>query len=89
MSVFVLVLPWAFQSCRIRWMVWVAFFLSLWRVARDWDDRLWPNEHGIGTTGRRTLGAGQPARTRAGHAVRGGRADPGALVALSVAFLLV
>ena len=51
-SVFVLLLPWLFQASRIRWMIWVAFFLSLWPVARDWDNRLWPNEDRIGTADR-------------------------------------
>jgi hypothetical protein len=44
LSIFVLLLPWLFQTFRIRSMVWFAFFLSLWPVARDWDNRLWPNE---------------------------------------------
>jgi hypothetical protein len=29
-------------------MIWVVFFLSLWPVARAWDDRLWPNETELG-----------------------------------------
>jgi hypothetical protein len=42
--VLVLLLPWVFQSSS-RWgPIWIAFFLSLWPVAQDWDGRIWPNE---------------------------------------------
>jgi len=42
--VWVLVLPWMFQSCSRRALIWIAFLLSLWPVAQDWDSRFWPNE---------------------------------------------
>ncbi|HEY2124528.1 MAG TPA: hypothetical protein VGG94_03600, partial [Chthoniobacterales bacterium] len=27
-----------------RWLVWTVFVFSLWPMAREWDERLWPNE---------------------------------------------
>jgi hypothetical protein len=43
-ATFVIALPVLLESVRQRWVVWIVFFLSLWPMAQDWEDRLWPND---------------------------------------------
>lgn len=43
-TVFAIALPVLLAPVRSRGVVWVVFLLSLWPVARAWDDALWPNE---------------------------------------------
>jgi hypothetical protein len=42
--VFALALPRLLEPVKSRGAVWIAFFLSIFPIARDWDERLWPNE---------------------------------------------
>lgn len=41
---FALSLPYLLPVFRWRWVAWAVFFVSLWPVARDWDERLYPND---------------------------------------------
>jgi hypothetical protein len=42
--VFALALPRLLEPIKSRAAVWIAFFLSIFPIARDWDERLWPSE---------------------------------------------
>ena len=42
--VFVAAAPWLMQAWRRPWMAWLAFVISLWPIAADWDARLFPDE---------------------------------------------
>src|SRR5205807_1695564 len=42
--VFALALPCLLETVKSRGAVWIAFFLSIFPIARDWDERLWPSE---------------------------------------------
>ncbi len=42
--VFALALPCLLETVKSRGAVWIAFFLSIFPIARDWDERLWPGE---------------------------------------------
>ena len=42
--VFVVALPFLLAPFPRRWLVWTVFVFSLWPMAREWDERLWPNE---------------------------------------------
>jgi hypothetical protein len=44
MSIFAIALPALLDPIRSRAAVWIAFTLSILPIARDWDERLWPNE---------------------------------------------
>jgi hypothetical protein len=41
---FLLALPFLLEGISSRALVWIAFTLSLWPVAKEWEARLWPNE---------------------------------------------
>jgi hypothetical protein len=42
--IFAIALPVLLESIKFRSVVWIAFFLSLLPVLRDWDEKLWPSE---------------------------------------------
>jgi hypothetical protein len=42
--IFALALPHLLEAVKWRGAVWIAFFLSIFPIARDWDQRLWPSE---------------------------------------------
>jgi hypothetical protein len=42
--IFALTLPHLLEPIKSRAAVWIAFFLSMLPVLRDWDEKLWPNE---------------------------------------------
>jgi hypothetical protein len=42
--IFALALPGLLEPIKSRAAVWIAFFLSIFPILRDWDERLWPNE---------------------------------------------
>ncbi len=42
--VFALALPCLLEPVKSRGAVWIAFFLSIFPIVRDWDERLWPSE---------------------------------------------
>jgi hypothetical protein len=42
--IFALALPRLLEPIKSRGAVWIAFFLSIFSILRDWDERLWPNE---------------------------------------------
>jgi hypothetical protein len=42
--VFALALPRLLEPIKSPGAVWIAFFLSIFSILRDWDERLWPNE---------------------------------------------
>jgi hypothetical protein len=42
--VFALVLPNLLEVIKSRLAVWIAFFLSILPILRDWDETFWPNE---------------------------------------------
>jgi hypothetical protein len=41
---FAVALPSLLEPIKSRAAVWIAFFLSILPILRDWDERLWPNE---------------------------------------------
>ena len=43
-SVFVIMLPGLLEPWRSRSVVWAIFIISLWPIAREWDEKIWPNE---------------------------------------------
>jgi len=43
---FVMAAPWMLQALPRAWMACLAFAISLWPVASDWDTRLFPDEDG-------------------------------------------
>jgi hypothetical protein len=43
-SIFVMTLPMLLENFRSRIICWTAFILSLLPMARDWDERIWPND---------------------------------------------
>ncbi len=47
-SVFLITLPALLEPWRSRSVIWVIFILSLWPIAREWDEKLWPNEVQLG-----------------------------------------
>jgi hypothetical protein len=42
--VFALALPRLLEPIKSRAAVWIAFFLSIFPILHDWDEKLWPNE---------------------------------------------
>jgi hypothetical protein len=42
--IFALMLPHLLEPIKSRAAVWIAFFLSIFPILRDWDEKLWPNE---------------------------------------------
>jgi hypothetical protein len=42
--IFALALPRLLEPIKSRAAVWIAFFLSIFPILRDWDEKLWPNE---------------------------------------------
>jgi hypothetical protein len=42
--IFTLALPRLLEPIKSPAAVWIAFFLSIFPILRDWDERLWPNE---------------------------------------------
>jgi hypothetical protein len=42
--VFALTMPSLLEPIKSRAAVWIAFFLSIFPLLRDWDEKLWPNE---------------------------------------------
>ena len=42
--IFALALPRFPEAVKWRGAVWIAFFLSIFPILRDWDERLWPGE---------------------------------------------
>jgi len=44
MLIFALALPRLLEPIKSRAAVWIAFFLSIFPILRDWDEKLWPNE---------------------------------------------
>jgi hypothetical protein len=46
--VFALALPRLLKPIKSPGAVWIAFFLSIFSILRDWDERLWPNEAELG-----------------------------------------
>ncbi len=48
---FALSLPYLLPVFRWRWLAWGIFFLSLWPVARDWEDRLYPDDESFRARG--------------------------------------
>jgi len=44
MLIFALVLPSLLEPIKSRVAVWIAFWLSIFPILRDWEARLWPNE---------------------------------------------
>jgi hypothetical protein len=42
--VFALALPHLLEPIKSRAAVWIAFFLSIFPILRNWDEKLWPNE---------------------------------------------
>jgi len=42
--VFAFALPCLLEPIKSRGAVWIAFFLSIFPILRDWDERLWPSE---------------------------------------------
>jgi len=42
--VYAMSLPWQMTLFKKKWLVYTVYLLSLWPVARDWDQRLWPDE---------------------------------------------
>jgi len=41
---FALALPCLLEPIQSSGAVWIAFFVSIFPILRDWDERLWPNE---------------------------------------------
>ena len=42
---FALSLPWQFAALRRAWLAWLIFLLPLWPLAREWDEKLFPDDH--------------------------------------------
>ena len=42
--IFALALPHLLKPINSRAAVWIAFFLSIFPILRDWDEKLWPND---------------------------------------------
>jgi hypothetical protein len=42
--IFALAMPSLLEPIKSRTAVWIAFFLSIFPILRDWDEKLWPNE---------------------------------------------
>src|SRR5262249_45564597 len=42
---FALSLPWQFAAVRRPWIAWAIFLVALWPLARDWDEKLFPDDH--------------------------------------------
>lgn len=42
--IFALALPGLLEPIKSRAAVWIVFFLSIFPILRDWDEKLWPNE---------------------------------------------
>ena len=42
--IFALALPHLLKPIKPRAAVWIAFFLSIFPILRDWDEKLWPND---------------------------------------------
>lgn len=42
--VYAMSLPWQLSLFKRKWLVSLVFLLSLWPIARDWEDRLYPDE---------------------------------------------
>ncbi len=43
--VYAMSLPWQLTLFKRQWLVYTLFLLSLWPVAKDWDERLFPDEN--------------------------------------------
>jgi hypothetical protein len=44
MLIFALALPRLLEPIKSRAAIWIAFFLSIFPILRDWDEKLWPKE---------------------------------------------
>src|SRR5437667_7823538 len=42
--VFAFALPCLLEPVKSRGAVWIVFFLSIFPIVRDWDEKLWPSE---------------------------------------------
>ncbi len=42
--VFAMTLPWQLAALQRGWAAWAFFFVALWPLAREWDERLFPKE---------------------------------------------
>jgi hypothetical protein len=42
--VYAMSLPWQLSLFKRKWLVYTLYLMSLWPVARDWDDRLFPDQ---------------------------------------------
>jgi len=54
---FAMALPWALAAIRWRWLAWLAFGLSLWPVASEWDRMLFPNDEAFRGRAERVVDA--------------------------------
>lgn len=42
--IYAMSLPWQLSLFKRKWLVYLVFLLSLWPMARDWDERIFPDE---------------------------------------------
>jgi len=42
--VYVMSLPWQLSLFKRKWLVYLVFLMTLWPVAKDWDERVFPDE---------------------------------------------
>jgi hypothetical protein len=42
--VYAMSLPWQLSLFKRKWLVYLVYILSLWPIARDWEDRIYPDE---------------------------------------------
>ena len=62
-AVFCLSLPWVLQTLRKAWVVWTVFIISLWPVAAEWEQRLYPSPSEAARRGEKILEAAYLAQT--------------------------
>lgn len=48
--IYVMSLPWQLSLFKRKWLVWTLFLLSLWPVAREWDDMLFSQTYADAAT---------------------------------------
>ncbi len=87
--IFALALPRLLEPIKSRGAVWIAFFLSIFSILRDWDERLWPNEAELALRVEQRDEFSTVARPGAQFAIVRDSPVPGTVVAFTIDRLLV
>ena len=87
--IFALALPRLLEPIKSPAAVWIAFFLSIFPILRDWDETFWPNEAQLADRVEQRNESAQLRRHGAQFAIAGDSPVPCAVVAFAIDRVLV